>query len=277
MKKQWVCGIGLLVVSLVASPMVLATCDKDHGNKCGWFWYEEPEPEADDESQKEREPLPPLPPRTELMAMHPEDLKTLRDDYLNQAVWKPTPENVKDYYVVHDTIRRKSLAFTNVTSLVMLQNPELNVGREYPITNPGREAFTKVRREGYKSTLTQYRNKYGLIVFTKQGCEYCVIQKGVLNHFVKQHAWDIKEIDIHRNPQIAATFNVDFTPITILVERNTKNWMPVAVGSESLRTVEENAYRAIRLLRGDTSPEQFFVMEHEQGGVFDPTAPGGYQ
>jgi len=268
--------IALLIVMGYTLPAG-AGCENDQGKKCGWFWYEDPPPIPADPDKKEREPLPPLPPRSELMEMHPEDLRKMQQEYLEQAVWQTTPENVKDYYVVHDAIRRKSLAFTNVTGLVMLQNPELNVGREYPITNPGREAFTKVRRDGYKGTLVDFRDQFGLIVFTKQHCEYCVLQKNILKYFTQQHGWGVKEIDIQQNPTAAARFNVDFTPITIVVQRNSENWMPVAVGSESLRAVEENVYRAVRLLRGETTPEQFFMMDHERGGVFDSMATGEMQ
>ena len=53
--------------------------------------------------------------------------------------------------------------------------------------------------------------------------------------------------------------------------------MPVAIGEEALTTIESNVYRSLRYLNGETAPDQFLQMHHQDGGVTDPLqAMGGY-
>lgn len=272
---KWLLAAILAVLSVQTMAMVGTTSEKR-----GYWWYmETPKEEpTEEETKPERQELPPLPSRAELMDMHPDDLSEMQEKYQKQAVWRPTPEHVRDYYIVQDVIRRKAVAYMAVTGLVMLQNPDLNVAKEYPITGPGRKAVTRVRKQTLGNALQGYRKKYALIMFSKRGCEYCVVQQQALKLFQDRHGWVIKEVDIERSPQAGQRFGVEFTPMTILIERGSKNWMPVAVGVESVPVIEENIYRGIRLLRGDTAPEQFYTLEYEEGGTFDPTAElGGYQ
>ena len=90
-------------------------------------------------------------------------------------------------------------------------------------------------------------------------------------------AWDLstgrqEKIDVQREPAKAARFNVTGTPVTVLIERDTENWFPVAVGSESFPAVADNAYRAVRFLRGEITETQFFNGAGDDGGFFDPEA-----
>lgn len=267
--------IGLLLLTannINSNPAYAEERECSDGPKKGyWFYCKEPVEETDEEKIVRKE-LPNPPPHEEMMKMHPDDLKVLQEEYLKEAVWKSEPEKVLNYYMVHDVIRRKSLAFTAVSQVVMLQNPDLNVWGQYSKTNPGVSEAKRVRQETTTVGLSKYRQNYALLVFTKPTCGYCSIQKSILAHFSERHGWHVKEIDITRNTQAATRFNINYTPVTIVIERNSDNWMPVAVGEEPLPSIEENTYRAIRLLRGDTSPTQFFNMDFEDGGVYDPSS-----
>ncbi len=249
---------------LVNSTMAVG-CDDE---KLGYWWYCEPESEAMEKTP--REELPPPPPHAKMMEMHPDNIATLQQDYLKEAVWKTTPENVLNYYRVMDVSRKKSLAFTSVSHLVMLENPELNAWGQYAKTNPGRRELTKVRQTTTNQALSRFRNHYALIVFTTETCPFCRTQKGVLKYFSERHGWTVREVDINQRPSAASRFNVQVTPLTILVKKGSDAWMPIAVGEEALPTIEDNAYRAIRYLSGETSPTQFLNMEYQDGGVKDP-------
>ena len=73
------------------------------------------------------------------MDMHPDDFQALLTDFQKKAVWRPTPENVEEYYYVQDIARRKALAFTNVAEYVMQKDPELSLSKDYPTVVPGPE------------------------------------------------------------------------------------------------------------------------------------------
>ncbi|WP_418382040.1 transposase [Yersinia enterocolitica] len=62
------------------------------------------------------------------------------------------------------------------------------------------------------------------------------------------------------------------TPVTVLIRKNgdSKQWMPVSVGVDSLSNLRSNIYRITRLFGGEIKPQQFYTNEQQQGGFFDP-------
>ena len=265
----------LVCVLVVLGPLVAhAECNSDStSEKRGWFWYAEcPKQEPlNDEKQEFPDPGP-LPSVQELMAMHPKELEKIHEQRKEWAIYKETPEAVKDYYIVTDVIRRKSLAFTALSKYVMMTNPELNSKSQYPTVNPARKVATQVRDHEVDTLINSRRNDYALALFTTQTCPYCAVQRGILKYFQDTHGWNVKEIDINANPELAARFNASTTPMTIMIERGTERWMPVSVGVESLPDIQNGVYRAIRMLSGEISPTQYLLDQDNQGGFFDPDA-----
>lgn len=271
-----------LTLLLILPALALALEAPRDDEKRGWFWYEEPPKEVDEEEAKEtiakRKPLP-RPDREEMMKMHPDDIQALVSAHRKQAVWRPTPENVMDYYTVQDVARRKALAFTAVSATVMLENSELNVAKDYPVTNQGRQVAFTQRSASIDKALNQYRNAFGLVFFTSPNCPYCEVQRRTTALFQDRVGWPVTEIDITKNSAAAARFGIEFTPTLILAKRGSKEWMPVAVGVETLPGMKENIYRAVRLINGEIAPEQFYTMDYQKGGTFDPlsTSTGAQQ
>lgn len=240
--------------------------------KKGFWWYESaPEvtdPKTDDKPADDT--LPPLPSPEALAQLHPEALERLLDERLNFAVWKKTPEAVRDYFVVQDVVRRNALAFTALTKYVMLSEAELNVRAQYPITPAGRKAATQLRAGTLQRALAGARDDYALVLFSTDTCPYCPVQQATLARFSEKHQWTVQRIDIDDNPAAQARFDITVTPMTILIERGSQRWLPVAVGIEALPVIEDNTYRAVRLLRGEISAQQFILAEYNDGGFFDP-------
>ena len=111
-------------------------------------------------------------------------------------------------------------------------------------------------------------------MFSTKSCAFCVSQWNVLQYFSEQTGWIVNKIDIAAEPQKAARFNIQGTPQTIMIRRGTEQWFTVAVGSDSYPVIADNAYRAIRLLKGEINEQQFFNGEGDDGGFFDPMARG---
>lgn len=236
----------------------------------GYHWYEEPVTPSKDQDKEDRKPLPPPPPAEDMMDMHPDDLKAMLETYLKEAVWLRTPESVLAYYQIQDVVRRKAAGFTAVSQMVMLQNPKLSGASQYPTNNPGRKAELQQRAVDQKSYLGQYRGQYALAMFSTPQCPYCSPQRNILKLVADKTGLEITEIDITRNPDAQARFDVQVTPAIILIERNSERWMPISVGVESASKIQTNTYRSIRYLRGEISPEQFLTPRHRDGGFFDP-------
>ena len=238
--------------------------------KRGYWWNKEPATEA----EAERPELGPPPSEEALSAMHPKDIEKLIEEYRQFALWKREPEHVVWYYRLQDHARRRSLEFMNLTEYVMLRNPDLNMNAEYPTSVPGQNARVAARTTAIKDRLMSAREDAALVFLTQPGCGYCDAQRGVLKNFQHEHGWTVRELDITQNPQGALRFGTDYTPTTIMIFRNSSDWVPVAVGVESLPQMEESIYRSLRLANGEISPQQFTTREYQDGGMNDPQRRG---
>lgn len=239
-------------------------CVKDGPTRGYWFYNE-----CKDEEKDPYEPKP-LPSHAEMMKMHPKQIRELVTERLEYAVYKGTPESVVQYYSVIDVARRKALAFTALTEYVMLKNPELNAKTQNPSTVPARNQSRASRDNEYFSYINQHRNNFALVMLSRETCQFCPIQEATLKQFGAKYQWRYKLVDIDLNPDIAAKFNATTTPMTIIIERDTDNWMPVSVGAESVSEVEAGVYRALRFLRDEITPTQFITDRFREGGFFDP-------
>jgi conjugal transfer pilus assembly protein TraF len=268
-----------------ASLVALATpSDKQVVNyyedaKKGWYWYQkEPvKPKKRDEEKKQtaRRRLPSLKDYTteELWNMHPDDFQPLLKEFHKKAVQRPTEDNVREYYIVQDVARRKALAYTNVTGMVMQKYPELAVGADYPTAIPGRNALIRQQTKEIRDRIEQAKGDYGLTYFYSPDCQYCQEQDGILEHFVKRYDWEIKKLDSGKETRLASMFNITGVPRLILIYRGSQDYLPVSSGVASLADIEERLYRGIRLLAGEITPEEYTLYDFQRGGAFDVNKP----
>ena len=261
----------VLILSILAVTATGSENNADHKN--GYFWYEDPpDPQEEAETESKTYPKPSIPSHEAMMDMHPDDLHKLLEDSRKYAVYSRNVDDVVDYYKVQDAVRRKAAAFTSLTSLAMLQNPDLNARSQYAVTTPGKNA-RKQQLDSFVSTkLAENRSRFALGFFVRESCGVCASHRPTLQFFQDKHVWIVQEIDIDERPDIAHRFNVTVTPMIILIERGSSRWQNIAVGAESLSMIEQNTYRSIRLLQGDVDPEQFYTNEATQDGFFDPGA-----
>lgn len=246
-----------------------------NSNKHGYWWGEKVVIEDESETEEPQYPVPaPNPKLEDLMKMHPSQLKQLEEDYRVYAVWQRTSQANKDYWTVVDAARRVARAFTAQSAVTMLQNPQLNARAQNPITNAGRKVKRQTRDNEVNNGLLKAKDQFALVMFTQPSCQYCQLQRNSLKFFADKHQWSIGEVDITRKPEVAARFNVQITPVTIVIQKGSEKWMNIAVGAESTPNIEDNAFRAVRLLQGKITPQQFYTAESMQGGFFDPQPQG---
>lgn len=68
---------------------------------------------------------------------------------------------------------------------------------------------------------------------------------------------------------LAKKFNVEITPTLVIIKKNATGWMLLSVGVESLSTIEQKVFRAVRLFNKDFEVQ---MGTHEQGGVANSLA-----
>jgi len=250
--------------------------------KRGWFWYEQKAPEKPQEEQKapenpkeQKHRIPSLKDYTaeQLWDMYPDDFQALLTDFQKRAVWRPTTENVEEYYYVQDIARRKALAFTNVAGYVMQKDPQLSVDKDYPTVIPGQNALVRSRQGEVKERIMRARGVYGLLFFYSPTCEYCMEQEKIMGFFEKEYGWEIKRIDYTQEKALADMFGVTIVPTILLVYRNSTEAIPVSAGVISMSEMEDKIYRGIRLLAGEITPQEYSIYDFQKGGAFDVTAP----
>lgn len=255
------------------SPPVVAPEPTVEDAKPGyWFYKKEPEPEeeaATEESPKQK-PMTAPPSEQALLAMPVKQVEKMIEDYREYALFTMQPQHVTWYYQMVDFARRRSRAFMNVSEVVMLGNPTLNMNSVYPTNAPGTNARVAQREATITSRLRSEQSNAALVMLTSRGCGFCEAQRGILKYFRDKYGWQIREVDIAEHPEAVTRFGTTTTPSTFLIVKGISDWQPIAVGVESLPKVEENTYRGIRLLRGETSPQQWTTNEYEDGGLLDP-------
>lgn len=246
--------------------------------KRGWWWYEKIPLEKRDrdekvEDGKKRSPRLSDYTMEELWNMYPDDFQAVLMAFQKKAVQVPSENNVREYYVVQDIARRKSLAFANVSAAVMQKYPDLSVAADYPITAPGRNAEVSQRTDEIESRIRSAREEFALIYFSSAGCPYCAEEGSILSRFVEKYGWEIREIDIEREAAVSSVFGIETTPTLLLIYRGRADHITVSAGVASLAEIEEKLYRGIRLLKNEITPEEYSLYEFQRGGAFDVRAP----
>jgi len=246
--------------------------------KRGWWWYEKIPLEKRDrdekvEDGKKRSPRLSDYTMEELWNMYPDDFQAVLMAFQKKAVQVPSENNVREYYVVQDIARRKSLAFANVSAAVMQKYPDLSVAADYPITAPGRNAEVSQRTDEIESRIRSAREEFALIYFSSAGCPYCAEEGSILSLFVEKYGWEIREIDIEREAAVSSVFGIETTPTLLLIYRGRADHITVSAGVASLAEIEEKLYRGIRLLKNEITPEEYSLYEFQRGGAFDVRAP----
>lgn len=235
--------------------------------KRGYWWYETP-PKEEEQKKEEAAPLPDYTPQ-QMMEMDPDMLKEYADKALKEAIRVPTEENVRRHYLVQDVIRRKARAFTNVSELVWQKYPELTTAKDNPLTTPGRNAMTRAQIEERRQKLAQAREEFALLYFRSNSCAFCQAQDQILPHVTSRLGWQVKPIDIETQPQLAARLGVETTPTLILIRKGSRDFFPVTTGVSSVMEIESHLFRAIRLMRGEITPENFNLYDFQKGGGYD--------
>lgn len=242
----------------------------------GWFWYEDP-PEAVEEQEGE--------PQTkhrdtisldtlsieDLWNMHPDDFQNLLNGAQKQAVQFPTEQNVLEYLTIQDIARRKALAYTHTAAYVTQKySNQFRMNQVYPTAGPGVTARVQMQRDEIAETLNLGKADHALLFFVNPHCSYCEKQRQILAYFIEKYGWQIRTVDISKDPDAALRFNITVTPTLLLIKKGHSESMPVATGVIALSELERKLYRAIRYLGGKTGGDNFLLYDFQEDSALDP-------
>lgn len=82
-----------------------------------------------------------------------------------------------------------------------------------------------------------------------------------MGEFQKQSGWYVKTIDIIQNPEVRSKFNINATPVIVLIKRNgsASNWQTVSIGYSPLLTLSADVFRLVRLMNGQAATGQYQI------------------
>lgn len=193
---------------------------------------------------------------SELWNTHPQELGELQEVATKLAIQAPTQRNVYRHLFMQDLMKNKATAFAYAVTAYGVQNDAFDTGATYPIVGPGQSSLVNMRQEEISRTIQKVQKDFGLILITQPRCSFCDDQKNILRFFQNKYPFVlIKEIDL--DTPLAMKLGVTKTPSIVTVSKKSEKSMPVASGVVAVNELEQNLYRAIRLLDGDISPEQF--------------------
>lgn len=111
-------------------------------------------------------------------------------------------------------------------------------------------AATELEPQFVYQSLFKKRSDYALYFFVQPGCQYCEAQKKVLATFKSQTDWYIKTIDIIEHPEVRAKFNINGTPVIVLVSKNmdSNGWRAITQGYSPLETFTKDVFATTQLL-----------------------------
>jgi conjugal transfer pilus assembly protein TraF len=233
----------------------------------GWWWYEDP-PKKPEEKPPAALPVPEFTPE-QLAEMDPDRLKDYADQVLKEAVRLPSEANVHRHYRVQDVIRRKAMAFTNASEMIWQKYPELSTAKDTPVAAPGRRAVTREQGEERLRILAMARDDFALLYFRSDECPFCQDQDGILSYLQSRIGWEIEPIDIDLAGELATRLGVRTTPSLVLIQKGNPEFFPIATGVTSAEEIENHLFRAVRLLTGTVTPDNFNLYDFQRGGGFD--------
>lgn len=105
--------------------------------------------------------------------------------------------------------------------------------------------------------LFREKNRYALLYFVQEGCPYCAKETPILTEFQRQTGWYIKQVDIHKQPEVRTKFNISNTPTIVLIKEDmdSRSWQPVSYGYSAADTLVNSIYGITRVLNGEASPQ----------------------
>ncbi|WLZ51997.1 conjugal transfer protein TraF (plasmid) [Enterobacter hormaechei] len=123
------------------------------------------------------------------------------------------------------------------------------------------DAQISVSNDAITQTLLKNRKNYALLYFVQPGCVYCQHQMPIINEFQNQTDWYVKTVDIIQNPDVRSKFNINATPVIVLIKKNASanNWQTVSIGYSPLTTLRSDIYKLIRLFNGHGVPDQHYA------------------
>ena len=252
----------------------------DNQEKKGFYNYEiliKEVPEKKKQGESKQNNQMSFPPKLqlstrELMTMHPDIFTALLDNYHKKAMTTLSVEDAGDVYQMQKIAIARARGYSNVMS-ILTQKEVAGYDQVMPTTKPGIYASAKLKKSVEYNYITGKIDNYALIYFYQDSCQSCMAQSMINEELVKDIDIRIKEIDVGdlRHRKLVSMLNITSTPTMYLIKKGEPGEMQIASGVVSVPNLINRLYKTIRLLEGDSSPQNFNLNAKDEGTVLDYT------
>ena len=252
----------------------------DNQEKKGFYNYEiliKEVPEKKKQAESKENNQMSFPPKLqlstrELMTMHPDIFTALLDNYHKKAMTTLSVEDAGDVYQMQKIAIARARGYSNVMS-ILTQKEVAGYDQVMPTTKPGIYASAKLKKSVEYNYITGKIDNYALIYFYQDSCQSCMAQSMINEELVKDIDIRIKNIDVGdlRHRKLVSMLNITSTPTMYLIKKGEPGEMQIASGVVSVPNIINRLYKTIRLLEGDSSPQNFNLNAKDEGTVLDYT------
>jgi conjugal transfer pilus assembly protein TraF len=175
----------------------------------GWFWYHDPPAAPREAPPAPSRPVPsPRPPAAapaapppppgvtaaEAAAPAPLSAAWFRanlDHYREQAIDRPTPDNVASYLYLQRIMLDKADAFAAAAQAVVASDPALDANNERPLGTAAANAVTAIAARAQDHLLGQVAGFAGFLLFLRSDCPICTQQAATLEMLRRQFGFQV--------------------------------------------------------------------------------------
>lgn len=233
--------------------------------KGGFYWYEDdPAPEEDPEVERQLYEMPTVDNYSyqDLWAMNPEKRAETLDTRKLILIQEPTIENAMRFLESQDIAQRKAKAVAGVVAAASQMNPKFKGVHLTSMTSSAKQIYHTEKGERTDSILDSGADEFALVVFETAGCQYCEVQRPIIDRFEAMHGWVVKHVDIDEYRQLADRYGIEITPSVLMLIRDSDEAVPISTGAVTMPDLREHIMRAIRYVRGEIEPAQWYNEEN---------------
>jgi conjugal transfer pilus assembly protein TraF len=219
----------------------------------GWFWHET-EPEQPEETEYQQNNTVNSEKSEERVTLDVDWLRKNLDGIRDDAINKPTPENLAAYAYAQRLMLDLSTRFSSKMMEFMEIETLLDESKRRPTTSMALASFSHETRNALTNIMDKVKENNHVWFFYKTTCSYCMKQIPVLKEFSYRYGVKILAISMDggtlpgmedfdvvydNSGNVTKQFNVTVTPTMFVAQNDGKRFIPLTQGLHTLPEIEK--------------------------------------
>jgi conjugal transfer pilus assembly protein TraF len=267
MRSKLISKIGSVVLAAAGLIPVLVSAEPAfflRGEE-GWFWYQRlPDPIE----PPDPDPALPATPPGPVTATPPLSTAWFRahiQDYMDQAIDNPTPDNVRAFLYLQRVMMDKGNRFADVSQQVVMGDPFLDEISRRPLAPFAAQQMDRAAGAARDGVLQDIASQAGLFFFYRSDCPYCQLQAPIMAALQEQFGFEVFAIAVDGLPLPNGAYP-DYRPDTGQAQALGVNTVPAIFLVQPPGTLEPVGQGAMTL---DELGQRLVSVAHARGWIDD--------